>query len=172
MKSFDRTVLLCIAAFYAAGCYRYTPVETPRPGMDVRAQLETEAAVRRSQGMDDPTTRYDGVIVAVTPEQLTLDVLIARSSSVFQDVEIRDTVRLQTTEIRSIMQRTLSPGRTALLAAGMGAAAVLVVMGIDAISGGTTDDGGEPPPGNLRVPIASWTGGRLVPAILGARRED
>jgi hypothetical protein len=172
MKPLDCMLLLCVTTFTAVGCYRYTPVESPQPGMDVRAQLETEAAVRRSQGMDDPTTRYDGVIVDVTAEQLTLDVLIARSSSVFQDVEIRDTIQLRTSEIRSIMQRTLSPGRTALLVAGMGAAAVLVVMGIDAISGGTTDDGGEPPPGNLRVPIASWTGGRLVPAILGARRED
>lgn len=140
--------------------------------MEVRAQLETEAAVRRSQGTIDPVLYYDGTVLEATTERLTLDVLVARSSSAFREVEIRDTVRLETAEVRSMMRRSISPGRTALFIAALGAGAVAAVMGIDAVVGGTDGDDGRPPNPSAVVPLFGWTGSRAVPSILiGVRRE-
>ena len=39
-----------VAAVVAAGCYRYRPVEAPEPGMEVRAQLRSEAAEQDAGG--------------------------------------------------------------------------------------------------------------------------
>jgi hypothetical protein len=140
--------------------------------MEVRAQLETEAAVRRSEGLNEPIVSYDGVVVDVTPDAFALDVLVARSTSAFQDIEIRDTVRLRTNEVRTIQQRTISPARTALFTVGAVAAAFAVVSTIDAIVGGTDSDGEEPPPQALRVPVLTWHGARLLPTVLGFRKDE
>lgn len=172
MRQMVRLALLLLIPLVAPGCYKYTPVQSPQPGMEVRAQLEVEAAVRRSQGLEDPILHYDGVIVDITPEKLELDVLVARSSSAFQDVTIRDTITLQTAEVRSIMRRTISPIRSTLVAVGSGVAALGVVMTIDAIAGGTGDDGDDRAPPTMRVTVLRWTSSRLLPALLRFGNED
>jgi hypothetical protein len=172
MRLRGHRLLLCVISLAMAGCYKYTAVETPRTGMVVRAQLENEAAVRRSSGLDEPITRYEGILVGITPDTLALDVLVARSVSQFQNIVIRDTVNLPRGEVRAIMQRKIAPFQTALLTIAAGAAAVGIVLGIDAIAGGTGDDDGEPPPQSIRVPLFSLTGWFLRPAIPGGKRED
>lgn len=165
MRHIVRLPLLLLTLVTPA-CYTYTPVQSPEPGMEVRAELETEAAVRRSQGLNDAILRYDGVIVDITPGAFSLDVLIAQSSSAFQDVTIRDTITLERAEVRSLRKRTLSPVRTGLFALGTGVAAFLVVKSIDSIVGGTDDDDGNGRPPAMRIPIFSWTTSHLVPVLL------
>jgi hypothetical protein len=173
MKLLRSLLPATVVVLTATACYQYVPVATPRAGMDVRARLETEAAVRRSQGTIDPIVHYDGEIVEITPEFLALDVLIARSSSQFQDVEIRDTVRLRTDEVQSIEERKVSPIKTALVTVGAAVAVAAVVLGIDAIVGGTGDDGnGNGTPPAIRVPILGWVGARLAPVFVRIGREE
>jgi hypothetical protein len=141
-----------LALLVTTGCYTYSPVQAPRPGMEVRARLSNEAALRRSQGLDEPILRLDGIVVESSPESISLDVLVARSSSVFQNVMLRDTVQLQSSEIQSILTRKLSVPRTALFTVGAIAAAFGIIKGIDQVVGGT----GESPPGGnptLRFPL-------------------
>jgi len=163
-RAASAAVMLCAVALGAA-CYSYRPVQSPSPGMDVRARLTADAAVRRSQGLDDPVVRLEGMVVESTASLLTLDVLIARTSSAFQDVVIRDTVRLEMGEIQSLQARRFSPARTTLFVAGIGVAAFGVVRGIDQIVGGTDDppDDGTPtsPP-----PLVSWRSFRMLLALL------
>jgi hypothetical protein len=149
-------------------CYKYTPVQAPELGMEVRAELDTEAAVRRSQGLDDAILRYDGVIVDITPSGLSVDVLIARATSAFQDVTIRDTIALENAEVRSLMQRTLSPMRTVVFTLGTGVAAFAIVKSIDAIVGGTGEGGGGGPPPAMRIPVFSWPTSRLLRVLMHA----
>ena len=150
----SRAVVAIASAALAAGCYSYKPVVTARPGMEVRARLSNEAAVRRSQGYDEPILRLDGRVVDATSDALTLDILIVRSSSAFQNVEMRDTVQLASNEIQSIQQRTFSPGRTALVAVGGAVGVFALVKGIDQVVGGSDDDdgGGDP---TFRVPLSA-----------------
>ena len=165
MRRLARVLLLGLLAPVTSACYKYTPVQTPEPGMEVRAELDTEAAVRRSQGLNDAILRYDGVIVDITPGGLSLDVLIARSTSAFQDVTIRDTIALEHAEVRSLMKRTLSPMRTVLFTLGTGVAAFAIVKSIDAIVGGTGEGGGNGPPTAMRIPVFSWTTSGLLPVM-------
>ena len=163
----SRAVLTIACAALLAGCYSYKPVVTARPGMEVRARLSNEAAVRRSQGYDEPIMRLDGRVVEATNNALTLDILIVRSSSAFQNVEMRDTVQLASNEIQSIEQRTFSPGRTALVVIGGAVGIFALVKGIDQVVGGTGDDdgGGDP---TFRVPLSALLS-RFVPAL---RRQE
>lgn len=160
MRRITELSLLIVLAGTSA-CYTYTPVQTPQPGMEVRAHLTTEAAVRRSAGLDEAIMRYEGIVVDVRQGGFSLDVLVARSTSVFQDVTIRDTISVDTSELQSLMQRKVSPLRTALLVAGVGVGGFAVVKGIDSVVGGTGDDdnGGTP---TLRLPVFGWTGSRVL----------
>jgi hypothetical protein len=100
------------------------------------------------------------MVVASTPDSLMLDMLIARNSSVFQQIEIRDTMSLARSEIQSLMGRRLSLTKSLLVTVATGAAAFGIIKGIDQIVGGTGDDedGGTP---TARVPVFRWVGTRL-----------
>ena len=141
-----RAVAVLVVIVSVTGCYSYVPVQSPVPGTEVRARLKADAAIRRSQGLDDPITRIDGVVVESSAQALALDVLVARSSSAFQNVTLRDTVRLESSEIEWVLQRKFSTARTALLVVGAGAAAAGIIAGIDQVVGGTDDptDPGTP----------------------------
>lgn len=169
MRSITGTHVLVVAAVLSAGCFSYKPLAEPRPGMDVRAQLTNDAAVRHSKGLAEPILHYDGVVVETDQDSLALSVLIARSSSAFQDIEIRDTVLLGNAEIESILGRKLSPTKSILSAVVAGAAAFAIVKGFDQIVGGTGEDTGNPPPPAARVPVARWLGVLLRPVFGHAR---
>jgi hypothetical protein len=162
MKGAAKALALAMSLSVVAGCYSFASVQSPQVGMDVRARLTSEAAVRRSQGLDDPVVRLDGTVVEATPTALSLDVLVARSSSAFQDVEIRDTVRLEKQEIQSIMVRKFSAPKTALFVVGAGAAIFGIVKGIDQVVGGTENGDGGGDPTTFTVPIFSWVGFRAL----------
>ena len=163
MKSCLKSVTAVLAVLQCVACYGYKNVRAPQAGMEVRARLKGEAAAKRSEGRDDPIIRYDGVVVASSPEAVSLNVLVARSSSSFQDVEIRDTVRIEISEIQSLQQRTLSVPKTALFVVVAGAAAFGAIRGIQEVVGGTED---MPPPGtqNFTSPLFSV---RTLRIILG-----
>lgn len=154
-----------LIGLFLGGCFSYRPLASPTPGTDVRVRLTTEAAVRRSAGLDDAILHYDGAVVGADADTIALDVLLARSYSAFQNVTIRDTIRLSTAEIESILARRLSLGKTVLVTLGAGAAAFAIVKGIDQVVGGTGDEDGTGPPG-VRVSVPR----SVVDAILGRRR--
>ncbi|MEX2285060.1 MAG: hypothetical protein WEE89_21420 [Gemmatimonadota bacterium] len=152
------------------GCYSYKPVLAPQAGTEIRARLNSEAAVRRSQGFDEPVLWFDGRIVELSNDGIALDVLVMRSNTSFQSFEVRDTLRLENSEIASIMQRKFAAGRTALVTIGGAAAVFLLVKGIEQVVGGTGDeDGGGDPTFTLPI-IAKW-GVRFVPAIMRPLRK-
>ena len=161
-------LVLLLSLVPVAGCYSYKAVRSPQAGMEVRARLKGEAAARRSEGLDEPIIRFDGVVVGATPEAVSLDVLVARSSSAFQDVVIRDTVTLQLVEIQSLQRRTLSVPRTALFVVAAGAATVGAIAGIREVVGGTEDQPGN---GNqtFTSPLFSWQTLRVLFAGRGHR---
>lgn len=153
MKKWCWSLLLLIVT---SGCYNYRAVESPQPGMEVRARLSTEAAVRRSRGLDAPVMHVDGRVVDAVPQSIMLDVLVARDASQFRDVEIRDTLRIDRTEIESITVRELSTGRSLLFAGAVGAGAYLVVRGITTVVGGNEGDDGDDGGTVFAIPVVSF----------------
>jgi hypothetical protein len=144
-------VLLALPSL--AGCYQYEPIDEARPGMDVRARLAAEAAVRRSEGLDEPVVVVNGRVTAATADSLTLAVLLARDPSVFRDVAIHDTVRLAMSEVQAMSVRSVSTGRSLLFAGALGVGGFLIVRGISAIVGG--GEGEDPPPPQVSVTPAA-----------------
>jgi hypothetical protein len=154
-KSISGFRWLALAVLAGSGCYTFQPATEVHPGLDVRTRLNVEASLRRSQGLDEPIRYIDGRVVEHGSESLSLDILIARSPSVFQDIEMRDTVTIMNSEIESILQRKLSVGRSVLVTAAVVGGAVAVVAGINAVVGGTEeppDDGNQ----TIVVPIFSF----------------
>jgi hypothetical protein len=138
-------VLLPLVMLLGTGCYRYVPVDRPQLGSDVRARLTTDAAVRRSAGLDEPMLFVSGTVVRVSPESMTVNVLLMRDPSVFRDIEIRDTVNVALDEVQFLAERQISTGRSLLFAGALGAGAYLLVRGIGAIVGGNEgEDEGKP----------------------------
>ena len=153
MKLFRIALLLLPVSVGSTACYTYVPVESPTRGMEVRARLTQEAAVRYSQGLDEPILRFDGVVVGAAADSVALDVLIARSSSAFQDVTIRDTISLKRSDLQTIMLRKLSPARSAIFGVGLVVGGVAVVLGIDQVVGGTGGEDTDPGVPTLREPF-------------------
>lgn len=149
-----------LALVLAGGCYSYEPVQVPQPGMEVRARLKTESAVRRSEGLDEPVMVVNGRVIDATPESVMLNVLLARDPSVFRNVEIRDTVRLNLDEIQTLTVRHVSTTRSLLFAGALGVGGFLVVRGISSIVGGS--EGEDPGTPQVNVTPAA---GRSRPAI-------
>lgn len=170
MTALDRLCLPFVAVLVITGCYHYEPAQSSSPGTDIRARLTTEAAVRRSEGLDAPILEYDGVLVTSSSDSLIIDVLVARSSTAFQEVEIRDTVRLGRGEIQSLMARRISIMRSILVTVGAGVAAYAIIRGIDEVVGGTGDGDGRNPPPALRFPFFRWLGPGVVPTLPSGHR--
>jgi hypothetical protein len=164
-RSFLRMGVL-LALLATGGCYTFRPVEDVSLGVDVRARLNVEAAVRRSQGLDEPIQFVDGRVIERGPESMSLDVLVARSSSAFQDVMIRDTVTLMNSEVESLMERRFSVARTALLSVVTVGATVAVVSGISAIVGGNEDEDPNGGTQQMVVPMFSF-GSHMSFRVLG-----
>ena len=171
MKKVVPSLLQSMSLLLLMGCYSYQPVTQPVVGMEVRARLKTEAAVRRSQGMDDAIMRVDGRILEVTPDALALDILVVRSNSAFQSIEMRDTLKLANTEIDALLGRKFAPARTGIFVIGSLAAVYGILRGIDQVVGGTDDpgDGGNP---TFTIPLAAWLNAKVFPAITRSRRPD
>ena len=159
-----RRFCLLFVLLAAAGCYTFQPATDVRAGTDIRAQLNVEAAVRRSQSLQDPIRHVDGRVVEQTPESLTIDVLIARSSSVFQAATIRDTVRLMSSEIETIFERKLSVWRSALVTVAVAGGAAAVVAGISTIVGGNEED---PDPGTPTIVVPVFSVGLHALRVFG-----
>jgi hypothetical protein len=153
------TIALLLLA--QAGCYTLAPIEMPAPGTDVRARLRIEAAVRRSASIDEPIRHIDGRVVEATPDTVLIDVLVARSQTQFENIVIRDTVRLASSEIESLMERKLSVGKSVLASVIVLGGTVAIVTGISQVVGGNEED----PPGNgtnnILVPLLRVRGLRL-----------
>ncbi len=148
-----------LAAAAAGGCYTYEPIEAPRPGTDVRARLEVEAAVRRSEAVGEPVRFVSGSVVMYDGDRVSIDVLVAKVQSTFQNVELRDTVTFARTELAEILERRLAPVRTAVFVAGVTVGTALLVAALAGVAGGG-DDGGNPPrPPPTAAVLPAATGG-------------
>ena len=145
-----------LLAGLAAGCYRYEPVQSPRPGADVRARLGVEAAVRRSEATGEPVRHLSGSVVALRGDTLELDVLVARAHVALQEIVVRDTLALALGDVEELLERRLSPVRTVLFVTAVVAGTAAVVAGITSVTGGNTgDDGGDGGTRAVVVPLGS-----------------
>lgn len=137
-KPWVRAVALpCLLSTTA--CYVYTPVRDPAPGTIVRAEVPVRSAAqgRGPQG----SAVLEGTVVT-SGDSIRIETRNRQQAGFMQEMLLVDTVRVAFDELIRLDERAFSPGRTALLTAGIIAGTALVAMGITSVVGG--DDGGEP----------------------------
>jgi hypothetical protein len=142
------TLIALTLILWTAGCYTYKPVATvPAPGTEIQARLTNEAAIERSQGLDEPVTVLQGELLESNADGLRMVVVRDQLRDQFRrNVTFVDTLQVSTSEIQFVEVRSLSASRTSFMALAAAAAVALVVgAGINAGGDSGGDNGGGNP---------------------------
>lgn len=135
----------------AAGCFSYHAAERPRPGAEVRAELQLS---RGDAG--EETLRVEGTATAATRDSLFVKTRASPGSSRFESAGRRDTVGLSWSRIESVQVQRFDLLRTAAVAGAGAAGAVAVVLGALHRSASGSSPGGEEGAGPLSS-LGAWT---------------
>ena len=145
-RSLQRFVLLAMIVGSGSACYSYAPHAGPVvPGESVRARLDVEASVRRSELLGEATRSVEGRVLNVAPNgDLQIEVLLGRNVAAFPGEDrLTRTFELAPDEIVALERRQFSLIKTAALSAiGIAITSVAIQR---AVTGG--DDGGGSGPG-------------------------
>lgn len=147
--------LLAAVTLSASGCYTYT-LTTPdmaAPGEGVRVLMTREGATELAEvtqvAWEAPVV--DGTLVGREGDDLLLSVPVGPRDVGFVGTDLRQTVRVPTSEIVSFQRRSLSTTNTALGVAGLTAAATGLVLYIISEHRAGDNDPDPPPPEDLRM---------------------
>lgn len=155
-----RRAALCLAVFAcgAAGCYRYVPMDAPPPvGTDVRVALSDEQALRLSDQTGQVAKSYDGRLMGVGDDSVSLSVVTLRMASEFaSSATFRQTLTVSRDELEGLSARELSAWRTGVVGVLAAALAYVVVDRVQQEVGGNTDDDGDD-----GTPTGSLISGRI-----------
>lgn len=146
MGRYSVRTLGVMALLFATGCYSYAPLErsAPRPGEDVRAQLNEPGMEWIDELTGNETSEIEGRLVRAMPDTLVLAVWRSDLPNQIRFEAARDTLRLPGEFITALEQKRLSYIKTGAV---VGAAVVglyFLVEGLAPGSSGGTDDGGGP----------------------------
>ena len=150
---------LCLAVFACgvAGCYRYVPMDAPPPvGTDVRIAVSDEQALRLSDQTGQVAKTYDGRLVGVVDDSVSLSVVTLRMASEFaSSTTFRQTLTVSRDDLEGLSARELSAWRTGVVGVLAAALAYVVVDRIQEVGGNTGDDGDD------GTPTGSLISGRI-----------
>ncbi len=156
---FARPTVLVLLGAVLGGCYSFTEIDgPPTPGVDVRAELTNEGAIRQSVNTGNVAMTYDGRLLGLTEEGLSLSVVTLRVQNAGQRLRtMRATLLIPTEDIERIRVRRLDKIKTTLVAL---AGAFVVWTGVNSLVdvGGDSPDGEGPPPDagfrpTIRIPV-------------------
>lgn len=141
---------VCLAVVCGtAGCYGYAALDVPPPvGTVVRVAVSDQEALRLSDQTGQIAKTYDGRLMGVSNDSVSLSVVTLRVASEFTGSEtFRQTLTISRDQLDELSGRELSKWRTGVVALLTAAAAYVVVDRIQQEVGGNTgdDDGGDPP---------------------------
>lgn len=131
--------LACLLS--TAACYSYTPVRDPVPGTVVRAMIPVRSAAQ-GRGPEGSAV-LEGTVVS-SGDSVRIETRNRQQAGFMQEMLLVDTVRIAFDDLIALDERAFSPGRTAVLTAGIIAGTALVAFGITSVVGGNDGDG---PPG-------------------------
>lgn len=139
----------------AAGCYGYAALDAPPPvGTDVRVTVSDQEALRLSDRTGQIAKTYEGRLMGVSSDSVSLSVVTLRVASEFTGSEtFRQTLTVSRGELDELSGRELSMWRTGVVGLLAGVAAYVIVDRIQEVGGNTDDGGGDLPPGVL---VPGW----------------
>jgi hypothetical protein len=141
-----RSVLALALAAQTAACYSYVevPLESIAPGSEVRVGIGSEASDRLRDALAADQRALEGHVSSADAGGLLLDVVAATRQLGFQFERLRQTVRLERSDVRYVELKRLDRQRT-YIGLGVGALAAGAIT-FKALSGKTGGDT-RPPTG-------------------------
>ena len=133
-----------------AGCYRYVPAKHTElsPATAVSVALSTRGTLNVVNRLGENVSVLEGNVTEASASSLTLALLaVRRRGEVAPSTWSGESITLSPDEIEQVRRRQLSPGRTAIASAVVGAASVGIVVGIAKATGEASGTiGGKPSP--------------------------
>ena len=141
-------ITLIPAAFVAAGCYTYTPVGEPRPGVGSRisAELTGAGADSLARAIGPGAQAVRGEVLAQSETELLLSVVSVTGRGGEEVFWNGEAVQLPTVTVARLERRKFSLGRSLVLA---GAAVGAAFLSWEAFRGERQGAGVSGPQGNL-----------------------
>lgn len=139
---------LAATAWFAGGCYSYTPVSlgAARPGTRLRAELTAVGSDSLARTMGPGVTSVEGALVSASPQALTMAVRAVQQRDQADQIWRGEQVSVPAAAIVQLRERRLSRLRTGLVVVGTIGAGVLthqlITRGGNA--GGTSEGKGGP----------------------------
>ena len=134
-------VALGLIAMATSACYRYVPVESPAPGIEVRVRVPVRTTVGGGATVTE-TAALDGHIVE-WGDTLLLETTSRQQIGNFREVVLVDTVRLDMSQLESVERRELSTRRTVIATGATLGALGLILLATETLTGGSPGDDGE-----------------------------
>lgn len=137
-------VLTCFLTSSACTTFR-TVAGEPSVAERVRVRLTAEGQVRAAQATGAARESLEGQMIALDPDAFLLQVPIPGiDPALHRDAKTADTLRVLRTDVTAIETQHFSRARTGLLAGGIVAGVVgVVLVGTSGSSGGTNDGPGH-----------------------------
>lgn len=134
-----------------AGCYTYTPIETPKPepGTNLSLVLSDEGRMQTVHQVGPYAVRIEGALVQATSDDLTLAVSEVVDARGTHSKWTGEPVSLPRSYVLMTYQKKFSGSRTALVAAATVGGIIALIASRNLLGlGGSGDTGQGPPPPN------------------------
>ena len=122
-------VAVGLVTLLLAGCYVYAPLNptVPQPGVRLAFELNDQGRVGMAGSLGPEVARVEGALVTRTETEYVLQVSQVLGLSGTTTKWSGETVSVQPDYVKTLRERRVSKGRTALLTAALTAAAVAFV---------------------------------------------
>jgi hypothetical protein len=145
--------LAAVSTVVVSGCHTFEPVDTVSIGDEVRARLTTAEAIRQSEVTGEPLRVLEGRIAGMDEESLQVDVVTARGQRLTESFRYSTSYIIPRMGLEELSLRRISPVRTGLVVAILGAG-LYWLLDSTVIGQGGSDDGGPPvDPADVIVPF-------------------
>jgi hypothetical protein len=128
-----------------SGCQTFQPVETVEIGQEVRARLTAAEAIRQSELTGEPVRVLEGTVSGMDEGSFQLDVVTARGQRLTENFRFTTPYTIPLDEVEELSLRRLSPWRTGVTVALLGAGLYFLLDQTVAGGGNTNENGGPPP---------------------------
>lgn len=158
-----RTFTLVACLVTCGGCYSYQPIDVAdiQPQMDVRARLSGQQAEALADALATDDRVVEGRVIENGADQVLLEVTAATAERRGRLETLNQRVRIPTTEIQAVDQKSMDQTKTTLVvAAGVGVVAAAVVLAITGSSSSTTPGTGPGGPQDILIPLLRLPLGR------------
>lgn len=154
---------LTLGALALSGCYSYQPIEVAdiQPQMDIRARVSGAQSDQLADVLNSDDRMVEGTVIENGSDEILLEVSTGTAERRGRVETLNQRVRIPTTEVMTVDQKSVDQTKTTLLVGGaVAVAAVAVIAAITAGSSSSTPGTGPGGPQDILIPLLRLPLGR------------